>query len=97
MGGVLQIEEHCIKQKERMMDILHTRHPDTRRPSSASIESYTDRPPELVPMDITENTATEIAGSLSRGSGTGGTKSVRLQHWILRFRAAIRELQLTVM
>ena len=37
-----------------------------------------------------------MAGRLSGGAGPGGTDSVSLQHWLLRFGATSRELRLIV-
>ena len=65
-------------------------------PTEASLDSYPDRPPELVPVDITDDVVTAVAGRLSGGSGPGGTDSVSLQHWLLRFRAAIGGIQFIV-
>ena len=44
-------------------------------------------------MDITDNTVTVVAGRLSGGAGPGGTDSVSLQKWLLRFGAASAELR----
>ena len=67
------------------MDVLCTKHPDTRPPSVASLDVYSKNPPEMVPVDITDNVMSEVAGRLLGGAGTGGTDSVSLQHWLLRF------------
>ena len=47
-------------------------------------------------MYITNDTVTAVAGRLSGGDGPGGTDSVLLQHWLLRFGAASAELWLIV-
>ena len=47
-------------------------------------------------MDINDDTVTAVAGQLSGGDGPGGTDSFLLQNWLLRFRAASRELWLIV-
>ena len=60
------------------------------------MESYTGRPPELTPVDITDDTVMAVAGRLSGGAGPRGTDSVSLQHWLLRFGAASAELRLIV-
>ena len=39
----------------------------------------------MVPVDITDDVVTAVAGRLSGGAGPGGTDSVSLQHWLLRF------------
>ena len=71
-GGVLQLVEICTKTGERVMEVMRTKHPDSRPSSTASLDTYSDRPPELVPMDITNNTVTEVSGRLYCGEGPGG-------------------------
>ena len=61
-----------------------------KTPNAASLETYPDRPPDLVPVDITYDTVTEVARQLSWGAGPGGTDSVVLQRWILRFATMSR-------
>ena len=65
-------------------------------PSSASIDTYTGRPPELIPVDITDGTVMEVAGRLSEGARLGGSESMSLKHCVLILGAAIGEFQLTV-
>ena len=78
------------------MELLRTKHPEDRTTTAASLESYPGRPPELIPLDITEDTVTAVAGRLSGGSGPGGTDSVSLQHWLLQFGVASAELSFIV-
>ena len=54
------------------MEVLRTKHLDAHPPSAASLETYQDRPQELVPLDITNDTVTEVAGLLSGGADPGG-------------------------
>ena len=60
------------------------------------MDAYPDNPPEMVPVEITDNVVTAVAGRLSGGEGPGRTDSVSLQHWFLSFRAASGELRLIV-
>ena len=76
------------------MEVLHTKHPDACLPTAAILDTYPDRPPELVPVDINDDTVTEMTGRISGGAGTRGTDSVILQHWLLRFRVTSGELRL---
>ena len=78
------------------MEVLHAKHPEARTPTTASLDSYPDRPPDLTPVDITDDMVAAVAGRLSGGARLGRTDSVSLQHWILRFGAAIREIRLIV-
>ena len=82
--------------EHRVMEVLRSKHPEARIPTAAGLDSYPDRPPELTPVDITDDMVTAVAGRLSGGAGTGGTDLVSLQHWILRFGAASREIRLIV-
>ena len=95
-GGVLLPEEKCTKTGERVMEVLRTKHPDARPPSVASLDAYPNNPPEMVSVVITDNVVAVVAGRLLGGVGPGGTDSVSLQHWLLRFGAASRELRLIV-
>ena len=81
---------------ERVIEVLYTMRPDAWTSTAASLELYPDRPPEIVPIDITDETVTAVAGRISGGGGPGGTDSVSLQHWLLRFGEASGELRLIV-
>ena len=95
-GGVLLPEEQCKKTGERVLEVLRTKHPDARPPSAACLDAYPGKPPETVLVDITDDMVLAVAGGLSGGAGPGGTDSISLQHWLLRFGAASGELQLIV-
>ena len=87
-GRVLQPGHRYTKTGDRVMEVLHAKHPEARTPTAASLDSYPDRPPELSPVDITDDTLTAVVGRLSGEAGPGSTDSVLLQHWLLRFGAA---------
>ena len=78
------------------MEVLLTKHPGSWTPTAASLDSYLGRPLELIPVDITKDTVTVVAGRLSVGAVPGGTDSVSLQHWLLRFGAASADLRWNV-
>ena len=94
MGGVLQPGDWCTKTGDQVMELLRTKHPETRTLTAASLDSYPGRPPELTPVDITKDMVTAVVGRLLGGAGPGGTDSVYLQHWLMRFDAASAELRL---
>ena len=77
-GGVLQPGKRCTKTVEQVMEVLHTKHPEARTPTTASLDSYLDRPPELVPVNITDDTVTAVAGRLLGGAGPGGADLISL-------------------
>ena len=95
-GGVLQPDDHCTKTGERVMEVLCTKHPDARPPLAACLDAYPNNPPEMFPVNITDDVVSAVAGRLLGGAGTGGADLVCLQHWLLRFRAASGELRLIV-
>ena len=78
------------------MEVLRTKHLEARAPTLASLDSYPDRPPQLVPVNITDDTAKAVAKRLSGRAGPGGTDSVSLQHWLLRFGTVSGEISLIV-
>ena len=87
-GGLLQPGERCIETGEKGKEVLRTKHLEACPPTADRLDLYSDRPKELVPVDITNNTVMSVAGRLSGGAGPGGTGYVSLQHWLVRFRAA---------
>ena len=93
-GGVLPPEEHCTKTGERVLEVLRTKNPDARPPSAACLNAYPGKPPEMVPVDIMDDVVSSVIGRLSGGAGPGGTDSISIQHWLLRFGAASGELRL---
>ena len=60
-GGVLQPDDHCTKTGERVMEVLRTKHPDARPLLAASLDVYPNNPPEMVPVDITDDVVSEVA------------------------------------
>ena len=58
MWGMLQPEEHCTKTGDRAMEVLRTKHPDAAPLYAATMDKYTGQPPELIPVDRTEETIT---------------------------------------
>ena len=78
------------------MEVLCTKHPDAHPSSAACLDAYPNNPPEMVPVDITDDVVAAVAGRLLGGAGPGGTDLVSLQHWILRFGAASGELRMIV-
>ena len=95
-GGLLQPGYRCTKTGDRLMEVLCTKHPEAWTPTAASLYLCPGRPPEIPPVDITEDMVTAVAGRLLVGAGPGGTDSVSLQHWLLRFGAASSELRMIV-
>ena len=77
------------------MEVIRTKHPNARLPSAACLYAYPSNPPEMVPVDITDDVVLEVAGRFSGGAGPGRTDLVSLQHWFLRFgetSSALRQI-----
>ena len=87
-GGFLQPGGQCTNTGDWVMEVLCAKHLEARIPTAEILDLYPDRPPELSPVDITNDMVTAVTGRLSGGAGPGGTDSVSLQHWLLRFGAA---------
>ena len=63
-GGVLQPGDRCKKTGDLVMEVLLTKQLEAWTPTTASLDSYPGRPPELTPVDITKDTVTAVAGRL---------------------------------
>ena len=79
-GGVLQPGERCTKTGDQVMEVLRAKNPEAQALTVASLDPYLYQRPELVPVDITDDTVTEVVGRLSGRAGSGGTYLVSLQH-----------------
>ena len=75
------------------MEGLHITHPDALPPSTACLDNYADNTLEMVPVDITDDVVLAVARRLLGRAGPGGTDSVSIQHWLLRFGAASGKLR----
>ena len=95
-GGVLQPEGQCTKMGDCVLEVLHAKHPDARPPSAACLDAYPGKPPEMVPVDITDDMVSAVAGRLSGGEGPGGADLISLQHWLLQFGATSGALRIIV-
>ena len=71
MGGVLNPKELCTKTGESMMEVLRTKHLDAQPLTATSLNTYPDHPPEIVPVDINNNTVMEVVRQLSGVSEPG--------------------------
>ena len=53
-GCVFQPEDKCIKLGDKVIEVLHSKHPDAHTPSAASLDSYPGKPLELVLVNVIE-------------------------------------------
>ena len=83
-GGVLNGSDIDKKSGTRVLDVLHSKHPEAVIPDAAVLEEYAVVP-AMKDLDVTCDTVTKVAGELSGAGGPGGVDAVALQHWLLRF------------
>ena len=69
---MLQPTDLCTNTGERVTEVLCTKNLDERPLTASILDRYTDLPPEIVPMDITDDTVTEVDGKLSGWARPGG-------------------------
>ena len=56
------------------MKVLWSKKTEARLVLNANLNSYMGAPPALVPLDITEETVTELGWRIHGGAGLGGRK-----------------------
>ena len=94
-GGVLMPDEVDGKSGDPVADVLRSKHPEARTPDAAELEAY-DEVPDFVDLDITPTVVEKVARRLSGSAGPGGTDSIALQHWLLRFGESSKRLRAVV-
>ena len=57
---------------------MRSKHVEAQTLTAASLDLYPDCPPELTPVNITDETVTVVTGRLLGGAGPGGTDSFSL-------------------
>ena len=55
-----------------MIEVLRAKHPESWVTTAANLDSYPDQPPDLVPVDITDNTVMAVAEKSQAGPGRAG-------------------------
>ena len=81
---------------EPVIDVLLTKQPEACENSAEILDTYSGRPPELVPLNLKQDIFTKFMWQLSGVSGLGDTDLVILKNWLQCFGKAIRELRLIV-
>ena len=57
------------------MEVLCTKHLEALPLSTDNLDTYLDRPPNLVPVEITKYTVTKVVGRPSGGAGPEGGRT----------------------
>ena len=84
-GGVIQPGDAFSKTRKPVLDVLWLKHPEACAPLAISPDAYPGRPPELFPVELTEEIFIEVVWHLSGGAIPEVTDSISLQHLLLRF------------
>ena len=72
---MIQPGDSFSKTGKPVLDVLWSKHQWDRAPSTTSLDAYPIRPPELVPVGLTEDTVIEVARPLLGGAGLGGAQT----------------------
>jgi hypothetical protein len=91
-GGIMLPDEIDEKTGDTVLEVLQSKHPESRVPDISLMEEY-DSLPDFVELDITADTVEKVARRLSGSAGPGGTDASDLQHWLLRFGGASSEFR----
>lgn len=82
-GGVISPDELDDKNGLSIADSLRSKHPFHRYPDIDSLPKF--GPPPIGIADITEQIVAKTARNIRGAGGIGGTPSIALQQWCLRF------------
>ena len=85
--GVLLTNNNDAKVGELVINVHWENYLAPVVPDVEVLEHY-DVVPELVPLDVTEDTVELISGQLTGAAGPGGIDATGLQQWLLRFDIA---------
>ena len=77
---VFQPGDTCPKTGQPILEVLRSKYPEARPRTAGSLEAYGGKPPEMVPVDITDAAVATIARRLSGAAAPGGVDFVSLQH-----------------
>jgi hypothetical protein len=101
-GGVKMPDDLCSKTGTPVLEVLRGKHPALRDPgpevgrSDTAFEPYDAPAPDTVPVEITADVVEAVASSLSGAAGPGGTDSVTLANWLLRYGEASERLRIAM-
>jgi hypothetical protein len=88
-GGVRQPDDLCTKANRPVWEVLQEKHPALREPPSVGTDDGAFEPYPYLPtpilVTITQDDVEAISTRLSGAAGPGGTDSVELSNWLLRF------------
>ena len=71
-GGGYQPQDHCTNTGDSVLEVLWSKYPKAWPVAVASLYSYKVPPPELVLIDIMDDTVAEVVCWISEGARPGG-------------------------
>ena len=83
-GGVLKATDVDSKTGKPVLEVLQSKHPPAVIPPVEELEDY-EVVPDMLELDITADTVTEVAAKLSGAGGPGGVDAIALQQWLLKY------------
>jgi hypothetical protein len=88
-GGVRQPADLCSKAGRPVWEVLQEKHPALREPptvgnADGALEPYPHLPSPIL-VTVTQDDVEVISTRLSGAAGPGGSDSVELSNWLLRF------------
>ena len=91
-GGIFDRDDLDSKTGRPVFEVLKSKHPEAIILEGNHLEEY-EHLPELVTLDITEDTVLEVTSKIRGAAGPGGVDSLTLQHWLLRFGKESKNLR----
>ena len=93
--GILMPDDVDEKSGDLVSEVLASKHPIGRDVEISSLpifESY----PELINIEVTEDSVEKVARGLSGSAGPSGIDSVAMSHWLLKFGGASSKLRRSI-
>ncbi len=92
----MQPDDPDTKTGMRVVDVLSDKHPamripDLERTDWASFKAY-DTSADLIPLDCTESTVSDMIGTLQVGAGPSRVDANSLVNWMQRYSRATKLL-----
>ena len=85
-GRVFQPGDTCPNTVQPVLEVLRLKHPTARPPKMSILEAYIDKPPSMLPVEITDVTVSSVmrwmlgaAGAV--GGGFGQSKTLSSTVW----------------
>ena len=91
-GGVLHPTDIDAKTGKPVAEVLESKHPVPMDTKSEDLQGF-ETVPEMLDIEITEETVFAVAKTMQGGAGPGGTDATAWQNWMLRYGGASTQLR----